>query len=122
MEIKLESMGYGPDKLKDMAFGKRCLDVLEKWYPLHPWFVSCSHQAGTVSIQLMYEGLNGKVHIWKYGYLLHIKKLEADDLEKKVKDAGGECLERYHMARESASMNSIVDFYDKGVDTHAMVQ
>ena len=121
MEIKIEAAGYGEDKLKDLAFGKRVMDVLEKYYPLHPWFVDTSHQAGTVTVQLMYDGKDGKKRIWKYGYLLHIKKLEVDDLEKKVYDAGGEVLERYHMARESASMNSIVDFYEKGVDAHAMV-
>lgn len=121
MELTFETAGHGEDKLKDLALGKRILDVVEKYYPLHPWFVSCSHEAGSASIQLMYDGQDGKTHIWKYGFLMHIPKLMLEDLEKKVMLAAGEVLERYHMAREQANMNSIIDFKEKGVDKHCMV-
>lgn len=120
MEIKIESEGYGDDKLKDLGVGKKILDVLEKYYAGHDWFVNCSHEAGTATVQLMYEGPDEVVRIWKYGYLLHLNKL--DDMDKKVMMAGGEVLERYNMARTAIRENSLVDFYSKEVNASGMVQ
>lgn len=122
MELQLETMGYGDTQLQDMALGKKILDILEKHYPLHAWFVDVNHESGHCSIQLMYEGKDKSVRIWKYGYLLHIVKFsDAVDIEKKVMRAGGEILERYGMARRKVSENDIMDFFDKGVDDSGMV-
>lgn len=121
VDITFESAGHGENKLKDLEVGKRILDVLEKYYPLHPWFASCCHEAGVATVQLMYDGQDGKTHIWKYGYVLHLSRLIVDDFEHKVMEAGGEVLERYHMAREQVSMNSFIDFKEKGIDKHCMV-
>lgn len=121
MELVLEADGYGENKLKDLALGKKCLDVLEKHYAGHDWFVNCCHTAGTVTVQLMYEGQDKKLRIWKYGYVLHIMNLVGDELDKKVMRAGGETLERYNMARTAVSENSIIDFFNKGIDAGSMV-
>lgn len=122
MELVLQADGYGSTRLKDLAEGKKVLDVLEKYYPGHDWFVNCCHQAGTASVQLMYEGSDRTTRIWKYGYVLHLNKLDASTLEGKVMKAGGEVLERYNMARSAVTENSIVDFFKKGVDASNMVQ
>lgn len=123
MEIKIESVGHGDSMVKDLAFGKKILDVLEQYYAMHPWFVECNDQAGTASIQLMYTGKDGKLRIWKYGYLFHLKNLDGvPDFNLKIMRAGGEILERYNMQRRQATVNDIVDFYGKEIDTAGMVQ
>ena len=121
MDIKIENSGYGETMLKDLDIGKKILDVLEKYYAYHAWFVDCNHEAGTASVQLMYQGQDAAVRIWKMGYLLHLNKLTPMDLEKKVMRAGGEILERYHMARKMATENDLIDFMHKGVDQRNMV-
>lgn len=122
MEIKIENSGHGPTMFKDLDVGKKILNVLEKHYALHPWFVSVSHEAGTASVQLMYEGGDKKIRIWKYGFLLHLNKLDEGMIEKKIMRAGGEVLERYNMARRMASENDIIDFMHHGVELSNMVQ
>lgn len=120
--VKIETSGYGDDVVKDMAVGKQVMDILEDKYPLHPWFVNCSHEAGTVTIQLMYEGADKKLRVWRYGFLLHLNKLKGhDDMQRRVMLAGGEVLERYNMARAQASENDIMNFMRLDVDTGSMV-
>lgn len=121
MELMIEADGYGEHKLKDLAIGKKILDILEKYYAGHDWFVNCCHQAGTATVQLMYEGQDKKVRIWKYGFVLHLINLVGDELDKKVMRAGGEVLERYNMARKAVSENSIIDFFTNGIDAGSMV-
>ena len=121
--MTVEVAGYGNDMIKDLDIGKKILDVLEKYYALHPWFVNVSHEGGHATIQLMYEGVDKKVRIWKFGFLLHLKNImDAQDLVKKVKNAGGEVLERYNMARGAATTHSIMDFMKSGVDSGSMVR
>lgn len=122
MELVLEADGYGANKIKDLAEGKKILDVLEKYYPGHDWFVNCCHQAGTATVQLMYEGRDKSTRIWKYGFVLHLNKLDGGNIDKKVCNAGGEVLERYNMARGAVNENSIIDFFKHGVDAGSMVQ
>ena len=62
-EVTFETSGYGDDALMEMNLGKQILDVLEKYYPLHPWFVNVSKEAGTATVQLMYEGVDQFGHI-----------------------------------------------------------
>ena len=122
MEIKIETEGYGETYLKDMDIGKKVLDVLEKYYAYHAWFVDCNHEAGTVSIQLMYQGPRAEMKIWKFGFLLHLNKLDSGNMDKKVMRAGGEILERYHIARKRATENDLIDFMSQGVDDRNMVR
>src|SRR5580693_6459498 len=93
MELTLETAGYGENKVKDLDTGKRVLNVLEQYYAGHDWFVNCCHESGVCTIQLMYEGKNLETRIWKYGIVLHLDKLNSDNLEYKVRMAGGEVLE-----------------------------
>lgn len=122
MELVLQTDGYGEHVAKDLSEGKKVLDILEQHYPGHDWFVNCCHQAGCVTIQLMYEGKNHETRIWKYGIPLHLNKLDGSNRDYKVKMAGGEILERYHMARTAVNEKSIAEFFKKGVDAGSMVQ
>ena len=121
MSLELETMGHGATYFADLALGKRIMDVLEKCYANHNWLVDVNHEAGHGSVQLMYEGSDRQMRIWKYGFLFHIKNIVNDDLEKRVMRMGGEVLERYNMARRAASENDFADFFSKGVQTENMV-
>ena len=119
--LETEVMGYGKFYLQDLALGKHIMEILEKYYAGHSWFIDCNHEAGHASIQLMYEGKNLEKKIWKYGYLLHINKIEMATLDRKVMLAAGEILERYNMARRSLRENDMLDFLTKDIITTNMV-
>jgi hypothetical protein len=121
MQLQVETAAYGHRQLEDMALGKKIMDTLEKYYPLHAWFVNASHDAGTYSVQLMYEGKQAEMRVWKYGFLGHIGKLISDDLDKKIMKVGGEVLERYNMARKAATENDLIDFMHRGIETGNMI-
>lgn len=120
MNMRIETMGHGDSMVLDLALGKKILNILEKYYAEHAWFVDVSHEAGTATVQLMYEGKDRKVRVWKYGFLHHITKLDSEEIEKKIMKSGGEVLERYHMARGRAKSNDIMDFMEKGIDASGM--
>jgi hypothetical protein len=123
MEASYETSGYGDSLCKDLDIGKRVLDILEQYYPLHAWFVNAMTESGYITIQLMYPGADQKMRIWRYGMLLHTGKLGASqDMQKKIMNAGGEILERYNMARGRLTANSYSEFLQKGVDTVGMVK
>lgn len=121
MDLKIENMGHGDTYLKDLELGKRILNILEKHYAGHAWFVDCNHESGHVTVQLMYEGSDMKVRVWKYGMLIHIHKIDPNTIEKRIVTDGGELLERYNMARRAVRENDIIDFMDKGVIADGMV-
>lgn len=124
MELVLETHATGDNAIKDLALGKKALTVLEQHYAGHDWFVNCCHESGVVTIQLMYEGKDLEVRIWKYGMVLHIDKLlqmDGNNFDYKIKMTGGELLERYNMARAAVRENSLVDFFNKGIETSHMV-
>ena len=116
-----ESMGHGKYYIQDLDMGKKIMNILEKYYAGHSWLVDCNHEAGHGSIQLMYEGKDKEVRVWKYGYLFHLNKLDLSNIEKRVMMAGGEILERYNMARRAIRENDMVDFLTKDIITDNMV-
>lgn len=123
MSYDLETSGYGPSLAQDLDLGKKVLDVLETNYPMHAWFVNSMTESGYVTIQLMYPGVDQKVRIWRYGMLLHSKSLGVvEELQKKVKEAGGEILERYNMSRAKLTAYDYANFLARGVDTAGMVK
>lgn len=124
--MRLETMGHGDFMIADLALGKKIMEVLEKHYADHAWFCDVSHEAGTATVQLMYEGRDRIARVWKYGFLMHINKLSnelTEGFEVKIRNAGGEVLERYRIARRRAKENDIVDFMgrDGTIDDSAMV-
>lgn len=124
--MQLETMGHGDLMVADLALGKKIMEVLEKHYADHAWFCDVSHEAGTATVQLMYEGHDRVARVWKYGFLMHINKLQRENsknFEKKIRNVGGEVLERYKIARRRATENDIVDFMsrDGEIDASHMV-
>lgn len=122
IETSIETSGYGDLLCKDLDIGKKILDVLEHYYPLHAWFVNVSNESGHCTIQLMYPGVDDKLRIWRYGMLLHLNKLGVgQELEAKIMRTGGEVLERYNMSRGKLTANDYAEFLKNGVDTAGMV-
>jgi len=123
MNTHIETTGYGPSVFQDLDLGKKVLSILEKFYSGHAWFVNSMTESGYITIQLMYTGADSKLRVWKFGVLLHTNKLGTDlEMEKKIKNAGGEILERYRMARGKFTTQGYANFLKNGVDTTEMVK
>lgn len=100
--------------LADIALCKEIYDTLEKHYPGHPWAVGADHAAGVAHIRLNYEDM-----FWRldpFGYRLHIKNLGGPITAKRAMQAGGEILERYHLARGRAHAESEKIYQECGLD------
>jgi hypothetical protein len=107
---------YGPNAVAELEMSRNVCGVLEAEYPGHAWFVDSNKDAGTVTVQLMYQQ-GGKTMRWKWGYLMHWPALEVrHELERKVKLAGGECLERCRLPRGVASIDAPVIAALHGLD------
>jgi hypothetical protein len=87
--------GHGETMAADMAMCKRISEELERLYPGHPWAIGADHAAGTVVIRLMYPAFDNK----PWGYMIPLKNIANDaDFKRRVMQAGGEWLERWHLA------------------------
>lgn len=94
---------HGDTALKDVDLGKKMIGYLEKHYPNHAFYVECNHDAGVLSIQLLYEEKNGVMRRWAWGMLIHLKNLMSDaEIDRRAMTDGGELLERYRIARTKA--------------------
>lgn len=100
----------------DIELAKNIYDILDKHYSGHPWAVWADHRKtnATADILLFYPNKLGQ--IYKFGYKLHIAKLDAPYLRKKVIRAGGELLERYGLSRDRANEDSFLDAKSNGLD------
>lgn len=123
MEATLPVMSYGEHALADIELGQKVIDALEHYYPNHAFFVQCNHEAGVVSIQLLYEDANKIVKRWMHGMLLHIYNLQNEsDIKRRTMLSGGELLERYNLAREGANPYTYVDAKSRKVDLHGEIR
>jgi hypothetical protein len=71
---------------------KRCGDILETNFPGWAWAISPDERGGVITIRSMRLDA-------RYGYLLHIAKIQDDVQLKAVLRAGGELLERAGVPR-----------------------
>lgn len=95
---------YGESKLADIELGKKMILALEQHYPHHAFFVQCNHEAGVLTIQLLYQNKKKVTKKWKYGMLIHITSLMTEyDVMRRAMLDGGELLERYRLARSGAN-------------------
>lgn len=94
----------------DEILAKRCAEMLNSHYPNYLWAVNVNSEwnGGVVIIK------NYSIS-YKYGYTLHIAKLDAK--LRKVLMAGGEILERARMAR-STFKGGMPKFIDGVPDKH----
>jgi len=110
MELKLPIQAYGESALADVDLGQKVIDALEHYYPNHAFFVQCNHEAGTVTIQLLYEDAKKVIKRWMHGMLIHITNLSTEnDIRRRAMLDGGELLERYQLARSGANPYTRMD-------------
>lgn len=122
MEVKLPVIAYGETALADVKLGQKMIDALEFYYPNHAFFVQCSHEAGTLSIQLLYEDKKKIIKRWMHGMLIHIINLTTDsDIKRRAMLDGGELLERYQLARGGANPYTYIDAASKEIITEGAV-
>jgi hypothetical protein len=91
----------------------------QKAYPDHPWAIGVDHSAGAVHARLQYNG----AHVTNngYGFLLYLDTILGSDGEKKIKLAGGECLERFGLDRGRATDQSYHRAAQNGLDLSNIV-
>lgn len=122
MEIRLPVIACGSTALADIDLGKRMIHWLEHYYPNHAFFVQCNHEAGTLTIQLLYQDRNKVVKRWVHGMLLHIMNLTTEnDIKRRAMLDGGELLERYQLARQGANPYTRMDAGSREILTDGVV-
>lgn len=110
MEVQIPIVAAGETALADIDLGQKMIDWLAHYYPYHAFFVQCNHEAGTLTIQLLYQDKNKVVKRWAHGMLLHIHNLSTEnDIKRRAMLDGGELLERYQLAREGANPYTRMD-------------
>ena len=123
MEIKLPVQAYGESALADVDLGQKMIAALESYYPNHAFFVQCNHEAGTVTIQLLYEDGNKIVKRWQHGMLIHITSLTTEnDIRRRAMLDGGELLERYQLARSGANPYTRMDAKSRPMITDGAIR
>ncbi|MDH3981292.1 MAG: hypothetical protein OES84_00150 [Kiritimatiellaceae bacterium] len=80
--------------LYDFQLAKECADKLHAHYPGHLWAVNVNSELTGGVVNIFNFAISSR-----YGYVLHLTTVEADPTRKCVIKAGGEILERAHMAR-----------------------
>lgn len=110
MEQALPVISYGESALADIQLGQKMIDALEHYYPNHAFFVQCNHEAGSLTIQLLYEDKNKLIKRWMHGMLIHTMNLRTEgDIRRRAMLDGGELLERYQLARGGANPYTYID-------------
>lgn len=77
---------------RENEIAKSVAELLQSLYPDHQWAVNADLHGGVVHIYNL--NLSGK-----WGFLMKIKDVVEDGWKKKIRDAGGELLERYRLRR-----------------------
>jgi hypothetical protein len=113
------SESHGDTEAVDMAACHKAMEVLQKAYPDHPWAIGCDHFAGMIHCRLQYNG----AHVTNngYGFMLRISTVQGSEGEKKLKMAGGECLERFGLARSRATDQSYHRAAQNGLDLGGII-
>ena len=83
---------------RENEIAKNLADYLQTIYPDYQWACNADIMGGVVHIYNL--NLSGK-----WGFLLKIKDVVEDGWKKVLKNAGGELLERYHLARGRMNQN-----------------
>ncbi len=114
METYTEIEGNTEHDAADIALCKEIYDILDKYYSGHLWQVGANSRTGIVDIKLLYP--DGKHRVTNFGYGLKISSLDAPFLKKKIIIAGGELLERYGLPRSRATLHTLVEAIENGLD------
>lgn len=98
----------------DLFLCKQVVASLVRHYDEHPWHVTADHKSGMVYIRLLYADKDYEVS--QMGMALHIDKMKAGDIDKKIMRAGGELLERFNLARDHATAESTQQALTQKID------
>lgn len=99
-----------------MADQDVCIAVgedLTQVYPGYMWKVGCNHDAGTVVIDV---GVPKPIGMENYGYMLHLSSVLGPGGQKRVRQAGGEMLERLGLRRGVAQADTHYRAVEHGLD------
>jgi hypothetical protein len=105
--------GYGERLADDQAVCVKVGEMLAREYPGIDWMVGVDHEAGTVAIDIMCDKPIG---MEKYGYLLHLSSIMGPDGQRKVRNAGGELMERFGIRRDRPGAEWRVTAAEHGLD------
>lgn len=86
----------------DYDTAKRIAETLNTAYPGHLWGVSASRETGIATVfNLRLSG--------RWGFIIKLSEILHDPSMKRVKQAGGEILERYRISRGALNQDQIDD-------------
>jgi hypothetical protein len=86
----------------ELTLAKQMADTLHRHYPEHLWAVTVNAKQGMADVRNM--ALSGN-----WGFRLHIPAIySASEFDKRVRNAGGELLERYRIRRGRAQADDVL--------------
>lgn len=117
MAVNLETFTEGD--LSDVAICRRVGETLQKHFPNYPWMVGL-HDASTGVLVIDLPETWKPPSLRRWAYLFHIKDVGDD---RKIRDAGGEWLERIRLRREAAREWAQQEALANGIDlTNAILR
>lgn len=114
--------GYGETRMADEDICIAVGEDLTRMYPGYLWMVGADHDAGVVHIrlQLPLDTPANRV-LGEYGYLLYISSVLGAGGQAKVRNAGGEMLERWGLPRSWAPHDVVEIAQAHGLDISGAV-
>lgn len=91
--ITFDNAGEAEDALKADGICKTIGAALVKHYPHRRWYVEASIQGGIAKVMCPSISM-------LHGFVIHIRSVTDDNLQKRAISAGGEILERFKLSRE----------------------
>jgi hypothetical protein len=105
--------GYGERLKDDQAVCVAVGTLLARFFPGIDWMVGADHEAGTVAIDIMCDKPIGLAN---YGYLLHLSSVIGPDGPRKIRNAGGELMERLGVRRDRPDAEWRMKAHEHGLD------
>jgi hypothetical protein len=121
-QIVLEEYS-GPNAMQERDLCLAVSETLMGTYPGYAWAVGCTLQGGAVMISLKVPLADVAGANAQPGYLLYISSLLGSDGVKKVRNAGGELLERWKLCRGKAASEWVDAAWENGLDrSHEIIK
>lgn len=108
---------FSEGDLSDVSICRRVGETLQRHFPNYPWMVGMHEQStGVLVIDLPTDFKPPSLR--QYGYLFHLSDVDDDT---KVRNAGGEWLERLRLARARAVEDAAERARENGLDVRNVV-
>jgi hypothetical protein len=111
MSIEAALTGSGETAMEDCDLCQAVGEDLMQTFPNYPWFVGVEH--GSVIIDLCIDKPLG---LSRYAYRLNISTVIGPGGQKRVRQAGGELLERFGLRRGPAHPDTDLIAAEHGLD------